>query len=507
MGKTITTIIDRFDGGLSEDKRDGWSYSGGTFFTNKYSITKHFDALTFPHKLVPYTKTQACDNEQKSYNIRKFQYANGRLYGLGDPTSGNATRIQIYETLVGGTDSWSASTNGTGTTVTKTTNVFFSYTISGVVYLYAMTGGDRISKFDSSGGAFTDSERSVTYTFSWQAQPVLHPSDNIAYFFADNVIHANNAGVWATAITLPSSLRIVSACPFGNYLALGCVTTDTFNVRSIVYLWDRDSSLTTLSERIDFGEGILKHLANLNNKLIGVMDFYREIGVGDAKQSRVYIKQANGQFATILNELTCDAVTTPAGSIANTNFIRTNRMYFPMAAKLNGDTRFGIWVVDELGRATLAIVEEEVNTTSGSYEGIYATGNVWWIAHSADGSVNRSTYTLNSYSSTNASTYESLIFTGGNSSVTKKLSRVKVLTEPLPSAATIVLKYRKDEETSWTQIFSYSTTSGISHAAINIESTGATLPTYKEIQFQILSTNGASPTGLYFESELIEKDL
>ena len=173
-----------------------------------------------------------------------------------------------------------------------------------------------------------------------------------------------------------------------------------------------------------------------------------------------------------------------------------------MKATLNGDTRLGIWVVDSLGRIALSFVEEEAT----SYEGIYALGNVWFIAHSNDGSVNNSVKD-SSYSITNPSIYESLILNGGDSSKIKKLIGVTVFHEPLPAAGSVVLKYRKDEETAWTTIFTHTTDNSISHSAINIESSGANLPEYKEIQFQISSLGGAVITGLKYKAEEIDKDI
>ena len=76
MGKTYEQIIDRFDGGISEDKRSKAS--------NKFSITKHFDAQTFPHKLVPHYNTVSV--EDKTYLITKF---------LTD-TQRNSTTVYTY---------------------------------------------------------------------------------------------------------------------------------------------------------------------------------------------------------------------------------------------------------------------------------------------------------------------------------------------------------------------------------------------------------------------------
>ena len=77
----------------------------------------------------------------------------------------------------------------------------------------------------------------------------------------------------------------------------------------------------------------------------------------------------------------------------------------------------------------------------------------------------------------------------------------------LPAAGSVVLKYRKDEETSYTTIFTHTTDNSLSHSAINIESSGATLPEYREIQFRIESTGNAEITSFSFVYEDQDKDL
>lgn len=72
------------------------------------------------------------------------------------------------------------------------------------------------------------------------------------------------------------------------------------------------------------------------------------------------------------------------------------------------------------------------------------------------------------------------------------------------------MKYKIDENipsNTWVTVFTHATASSIRHTATNIESTGATLPTYKEIMFRIESTKGAEITGLKFLEETIDDDL
>ena len=85
---------------------------------------------------------------------------------------------------------------------------------------------------------------------------------------------------------------------------------------------------------------------------------------------------------------------------------------------------------------------------------------------------------------------------------------VTVTNVALPSGTTITCAYRKDEETSYTTIFTNTTANSISKSAINITSSGANLPEFKEIQFRVSVTGGNGEiTGIKFKFEVIEKDL
>jgi hypothetical protein len=508
MGKIQEILITQFNGGISEDKRNGWFGGGSTAFTtNKYAITKHFDAFTYPKKLVPWNKTVTPENYQTQYNIKNFCYAQGRFYGLGDAQSGTASRVNIFQNDGGlaTPDSWSTSANGTGTTANKNTDIFFPYK----TYIFMYVNGAQIDRFDTAGGAYSSAYQSITASFATQALPVWHKADDCAYFFADNLVHKLNNTSWSASVQqVPSNMRIVACCEHGNYLAIGCVTVDSVNPRSVVFLWDRDTSLATFSDQIDFGEGTLKHLASLDGRLIGVVDFYTESALG-LRTGKVYIKDGSGQTARIINELDVNAATTRVGSLANTRFVRDNKLYFPMSVPtVNSDDRFGIWVLDSTGRVTLSVIEPTVAATA-IINAIFATGYIWWIAFGTGGAITRTSYNTADFSSTNSSIYETLIFTGGDSAQQKKLLSITVMTEPLPLAGTTVtVKYRKDEETSWTTIYTQtSDANAVKHTAVNIESSGLALPQFREIQFQVSIITGATITGLKAKVELLDSDI
>jgi hypothetical protein len=490
MDKRYSQTITDFSGGMATDLR--------TKDSSKYALTSHFDT-SLSHRLVPQYQTEAAEN--KTYNITRFLYAprdtepasTWKLYGLGENASVQCKVLMTEPDTV----SWGEPNNGESASGTKLSNVFFYY--KDWIYMF---GGSQLKRFDvSSSAAFVESYQGITYTD--EALPVHHPNDDIAYFFAANIVYkqTNNTTGWSTVLTLPTNMTSTAACAYGDYLAIACVTTGTFP-HSTVFLWDRDSSLSTVTQRIDFGPGKVIHLVSLDNKLIAVMDYFTGNTFGLLK-GKVLIKQASGNTSFILNELLTDNNT---ASLPKNGVLKDNKYYFPMKLPLNGDNRLGIWRIDGNGYASLEVVEEEATIINA----IYLVGNVWWISHGTDGSVNRTDYDNPAYSTTLASVYESLINLGINltSNKTYKLLKVGVMTEAMPSAGQIVLKYRKDEnlDSTWTTIFTNTTNDSIYHKTVNIESTGATLPEFREIQLRVESTGGAILTGIYFEWEEIDKN-
>src|SRR3990167_9956692 len=113
MPKVIERTITNFSGGFSNDPRSK-DFS-------KYALTKHFDAFSYPHKLVPYHLTEG--DEVKEDFITRFVYAKSnyatntafKLFGYG-VVSGDATtgKVTIYEYAIdsGIDQTWTASSNG-----------------------------------------------------------------------------------------------------------------------------------------------------------------------------------------------------------------------------------------------------------------------------------------------------------------------------------------------------------------------------------------------------------
>lgn len=499
MGKIYTEKITRFDGGIIDDIRERTDRG--------FQISNNFDIFTNPLRLTPHRATTA--NETKAQNIIRFLYTNGKLYGYG-VASGNSRPAIYYKASNAISDAWTAPTdNEASSGTTRWRHVFFHYKN----YLYGWVDNATLWRWGDLTGVptFDESWKTVS-NFTYTAEPLIHPTDDIAYFFTDNFVHTNNAGTWsANALTLPSNMIITDAEPVGNLLAIACRPKDAGG-KSVVFLWDRDSSLSTITGKIDWGEGNLLYIAYLDGNLIGVTDYFLNDSTLNLSAGKLIIKVASGEKARTIKEIqkTADDTTSfiPNTGISSdgtnvdsnsvrTKIIRDNKLYIPGAMSDQAETWRGAIVITGDGRVTMDTVESEAT----SLEGMFVLGRYWFFAHSLDGSVNRTDTTYGT------AVYQSQKFTEGDAGTTKKLLGVTVTFAPLPSGASVIVKYRKDEATTWTTIFTHTTANSIRHTARNIESSDANLPTYKEIQFRIESTGGAEITGLKFKAEEVEDDI
>jgi hypothetical protein len=89
---------------------------------------------------------------------------------------------------------------------------------------------------------------------------------------------------------------------------------------------------------------------------------------------------------------------------------------------------------------------------------------------------------------------ETCILNGGETYKNKQFI-VTVEFAPLPTAGQVVCKYRKDNELTWTTIFTETTDGAIEHTSELIDPTGLSLPTCRELSLRFELTGGAELTG------------
>lgn len=497
MAKILEIKLDNFSGGVSDDPREGNA--------TKFQIAKHFDSFSQPNRLTPYRSLEADTNDgstadgMKQYYVRDFLYhsASAKLYGLGQNGSGQTKIVYKADATTG---NWTLPSSSEGNGAVQN-----GCLVEYKDYLWGFQGTNQVWKWGLLSGtpSITNSVNTVG-TITSVAQGVIAKDDQL-YLPYNNKLARVAAGGTVTdaALTLPTNFKITSICNFGNYLAIGCAPVSTFNGVSKVFLWNLTSS--DIQEVIDWGEGELRVLETIEGMLVGVTDRYLNNATGAGKGSMI-IQVYSGGSPQVIKEVFTQALSGKTMPISKA--VKNNRLFFAAKVMTNSagtEYNEGIW---SFGRKNvnypfslnLDIIDENIDT-----DGIQAFGtaaNYFFIGHSADGSIDKTndaaTYAFSSI-------YESQIFNFGDPSIEKRLEGFTIYTTPLPASSSVTVKYKSDEDTSWTTIGSLSTQGALSRSFLNIEATGANFAVGKEYQFQLLSTGGAEITGYKIKMQLLNE--
>jgi hypothetical protein len=498
---SIPFKIDRFDLGMTNNIRDTFGMS---------PITKNFDTISKKNALIPYRQSETGDDTASTRQITQMvQYddvsGNTYVYGLGKDPSNEYVKIFKKSDFTDAT--WSAPANGASASGNREQNVLVEYH----GFLYGLRAGTSVWKADvAAASAFTEADAAITYTSA--AQGLVHSRDDILYIpYYDSAtgnaaIAKNNSGAWtATALQLPKFKIPIGLCEDGNYLGCGARPASGIG-RSTYYLWDRDSSLTTLSDKIDFGYGSLQVIEKIDGVTFGVSV------VGDSTNGSKYRMivrywDGSGSEAQFMAQFDFDGVPTVYGKQKV-----DKKILFSVIGTINGEVMDGLWAISKNKNGTYAVtfdrlVNNDTGLTSSKFiKGFFQLGDIVFISYQSSGTFGMSkTDDQATYNST--SIYETTVFDAGDKRNRKDLIGITVTTEPLPTNGSYTIKYKADADSSWTTIFTESTDNSISHSAINIESTGAQLPSGKELRFRIESTGGAVITSLYGEVGVAKDDL
>ena len=477
--------------------------------TYNFALSCHFNVFRHGVLTPQASYTTFTDGSEK---VVRFLYARAlsgatvvyRVYGLGATAAGlpQIFIAQISETA------WTSL--ATGTTGARAANVFFEYKDC----LYFWQNGTVLSQIKELNidetPTLTQSFQAISYTNV--AQPVHHKADDYAYFFSDNNVHrftgASATTVWSSnVLVLPTNMKIVGAAAYGNYLAIVCSPLELGATNSVMYLWDRDSSLATLTAKVDLGMGEVIHVSEAEDGGIWItQQARRTVGIV-SRNNYVSIKYYNGYFKTLEIPVKNSQDYFSSIKLTGNGFEERGVFYFPAEVVTNGaaETRNVIFAARLNNNKIELVGDQEITGVTAGQEinGIYSIGGVWYVSYNtaAQTLVQKITSTYGT------GTYESKIFNDGDAGQTKKLLGVTVMFSPLPATATVVLKYRRDAETAWTTIFTYTSTGSIRHSAINLEADGSSLGQYKECQFLIQSTVGAEIIGFKYRSEFIADDI
>lgn len=522
---TKTVHITNFGNGIAND------YSNPR--NGECSVCKHFDILTFPKRLQP-IRGMAVGSEPTDTLLGNMILAyDGLMYGIGEATDA-AGKGELYQRDgFGASDVWErlAVRQNPGQNVVYDFLVHFPEQTgarklywAGASYLFA-------SNLPGDGSGAADSQ---ALTFSTIGQGLVHPKDKVLYFTYKTTtthyvgkISANATsfgGLAATAFALPFRYRSYCLSYYGDYLAIPLTSASSAGGvdRAIVALWNRDTSLTTFSETIPWGNGNLKVLNNLNGVLIGISEYIGDVTAanqhsGDIDKIQIKIYEGGAEPITI-KEITSQRFGTTQPSVLinpRVNFIHNNRLYFSVNI-VNATSHYGLWSIGKNEQGIWSLQIERMATNDGSETGVIAAamnGDFLTCVHTALGtithSVNSSSYDSASFGAT--SVYESGI--NPNMPETDKEMRKQVIGVyatylPLPAAGTVKMYYRVDSEPddSWQEIFTESTDAEVRTEKL-FDANGNKFSIGKKYEFKITSTGGAVITGYGYKYQKLATNI
>lgn len=488
-------------GGIADNPR-AISAQGNSLFTDSFAITKHFDIFSRPNILTPYRSFVADTNDgststgMKQYVVKDFLYSSvaNKMYGLGVNGSGNTKIVFKNDATTG---NWTVPSSSEGDST-----VWYGCFVEFKDYLWGFQGTNKLWRWGTLSGtpSITNSVTTTGATITSVANGVIAADANL-YLAYNNVIMRIAPGltVTDTAKTVPDNYKITSLTNFGNYLAIAAAPVNPYNGVSKVFLWNLTSDL--FQETIDWGEGELRILETVEGSLVGVTDRYLNSSIGAGRGSMV-IQVYSGGSAQVIKEIFTEKLT--GVEIPRNKVLRNNRLFW--SAKIFTNTtgteyNEGIWSFGRKSSAyptilSLDYIDENINTSG--IQGIGSAGNYFYIAHSADGSIDKiadtSTYTFTSI-------FESNIFNWGDSSNDKKLVGVELSYPALTSGQSVTVKMKVDGDTSWTTIGTDSTVGSITRKFLDIESTELPFPSGNEYKFRVETVGGVSITGFNASAE------
>ena len=487
MSKIVEYKINNFSGGVSDDPREENS--------TKFQVTEHFDVFSQPNRMIPYrsleadTTTSVSATDLKQYFVQDTLYASAtaKLYGLGQTGGGLTKIVQKADATTG---LWTLPANSEGTGVVQN-----GCLVEYKDYLWGFQGTTDVFKWGLLSGTPTITDTTTTIdTITSVAQGIIAKDDNLYLPYNNKLVRVNAGGtVQNDVLILPSNFKITSIENYGNYLAIGCAPVSTFNGVSKVFLWNLISD--DVQEVVDWGEGELRVLANIEGMLVGVTDRYLNNATGAGKGSMI-IQVYQGGSPQVLKEVFTEALTGKTMPLSKA--VRNNRVFFAAKIMTNSagtEYKEGLW---SFGRKNvnypfslaLDVIDENISTSGIQSFGTAA--NYFFITHSADGSLDKTndaaTYTF-------TSTYESQVFNFGDVDTDKTLQNIKVSFARLLSGESLTVEYRVNGASALTTIGTHAVVDSISHTFLNIEADGLSFASGREYEFRLESTGGLEITG------------
>lgn len=489
MAKPILYNHNRFDGGMTDDIRN-------TSDLSKCAYVSHFDIYRDATQLfvMPGYIDDMHDGStatgMKQYSIRAFRYYSGGLYAVG--TKANGTGSKLFTKVTPDTVSWSTVANGEGSD-TLAAYTFLNGSSSTEQYWLTIDAGGDLNVTYYNFSSTTDSYGQVSVLGGQPADGVM--SRTRAF---DDSIYFTNSGVRSQLSKISNSTFTALAKDTAAFLydyasgdeQIGLFGFRTFPSRAQLLLWD--SASTLLDQKIEFGTGRGHCVGFVHGFWVGVVNEGLDIRTGTT-----FAGESNGNASMAIKAATGASAETIYRIYGVTN---TNGVIKPLDGSHLGSMLFyarvpqdaipttykeGVWAVGRAGLNSPLAVSVLLDTGSlGLVEGYHNFGQHHYFAHAEDGSVSR----LDTHSGTYdvPATIETLVY-GAETPYQKEFDGMSIVTENLPTSASVEVSYRTDSDTTWTTMGTSNTTGKQKH---NFTKNADATPIgkFQEIQFRIVAT-------------------
>lgn len=470
--KPITYSALKFDKGMTPK----------VFDPNSATRIEHFDTIT--EVLRPFRTLMASNVDSTSPAVAKltnFDLYNGDIYGVGIDYT-DATKGALYK--------WTTAYSYQNMYSFGSASVPSAMLQAHSTYLFGLRNGTHLYRYDPNLNTYSLSFYAIAYSYFCDA--ITHSKDGKMYFATDNVIHVvtSTGSAGSVALTLPNAnFRVTSIAEQGNYINIVGYDLKTYESSSL--LWDRDTSVVDLTESYSLGRDIVVHNACLLGQTFTVQVRENETNSSFAEKPMLIIKYLNGAKFDTLYEFPVTSLNTPANMIG-AKYTSLDRFYFTAKVQFDGEaaSRNVCFALDYKGRLTIA-QNLDINTGTNPVSGILRNGEAFYFGAGSDGAWNTTTtYTTVSSFETNDIRSEDL-------SMNLNFVDAIVSCEPLPASAQILLKARKNEETTFTTIATFTETnrSKFRITAMKAKNLLTGLDKAKQVRFRLESTVGAVVTG------------
>lgn len=500
MAKLV--VINKHDGGMTNDPRDPR--------VDVQRNIQHFDNYTNPYKLTPYRSLKQDGTEVNLNNllIQRLLAANSTIYGLGIHSDGTHTALYGKTTSSDPTSAWTELTNAFNTGVgNRTAYVMFLYYHG---FLFCDYSGG-VSKYDVTNQVFTYNDYTTNVP---SGQGIIHSADDIMYFPSSNKIIYNkttDGSGYGVGFTLPTNATINAICEFGNYLAIMYTTPDN---KITVGLWDRDTTNTAFSEKIDWGQGKGALIETVEGVLCGVSIVG---GTTATLTPRIQFKSyeysyLSGYVGLNTVNIFAEFVVANAPTIVAGSGFRFNQiLYFLATITFNGNTLNGLWKIYRNAQGAMVVSFDQLpmngSSTPTTLYHAQRWGDYTFIALSDPANSDSTIYRTDDQANyTATSEWDTTInqgMTPEDRIEKKKLLAVGVLYESLPSGASVTVQYRVDGG-SWTTIFTESTAGKVRTEPYTRASGATAFTDGFEYEFRVQSTGGAEISSLVYKYDTIK---